>query len=161
MVKKRLWKGRLSLSKGERARRVTKSSGIGWTGTSKMWDLGEGGKGRERFTLWSPFWSLAWPLVALQARAVCQHLCTVTHLLGSLNTEGELMLLWAARTNPSFVCSFYLDSVRRIWHFWLFSGLSCCKHHCSGGGGDGGSWLTAHWTLLWSSFPSPRTAIHL
>ena len=68
-------------------------SGLGWTGTSKMGDLGEGGKGGETFTLWSPFRSLAWLLVALQARTVCQHLCTVTHLVGSLNTEGELMLL--------------------------------------------------------------------
>lgn len=53
----------------------------------------EGGKEGQRFTLWTSFWSLAWLLVALQARAVCQHLCTVTHLVGSLNAEGELMLL--------------------------------------------------------------------
>lgn len=153
MVKKRTWKGRPSLSKGERAWRGTKMSGLGWTGTSKMWDLREGLKGGERFSLRSPFWSLAWLLVALQARAVCQHLCTATHLVGSLNTEAELMLLWAARTNPSFVCSFYLDSVRRKWHFcWLFPGLSCCKLCCSGGaGGVGGSWFTAHWALPFTS----------
>jgi len=33
--KKRLWKGRPNLSKGERARRNTRVSGLGWSGTSK------------------------------------------------------------------------------------------------------------------------------
>lgn len=115
-------------------------SGLGWTGTSKIWELREAGRGGERFTLWSPSWSLARLLVALQARTVCQYLCTVTHLMESLNTEAELMLLWAAQTNPSFVCSFYLDSERRKWHFsWLFHGVSYCKHCCCGGGGRHGA----------------------
>lgn len=129
-----------------------------------MRDLWEGGKGGEKFTLWSPFWSLAWLLVALLARAVCQYLRTVTHPVGSLNPEGKLMLLWAARTTPSFVCSFYLDSVRTKWHLcWLFPGLLCCEHRCSGGGGggDGGSSFAAHRALLRSSFPPPCTALHL
>lgn len=71
-VKKRLWKRRPSLSKGQGLRGAQIGVGLAGLGGLKC-----GSQGRETF----PLWSLAWLWVALQARTGRQQLCTVTHLV--------------------------------------------------------------------------------
>lgn len=117
--KRRLWKGGPSLSKGQ---------GLG----EAQIGLKCGSERRERFPLWSP----AWLWVTLQARAGCQQLCTVTHLLWGHCTQRGLSAALNTTKNPSFVCSLHLGSVRRVGHScWLFPGLSSCRHCYSGGAG--------------------------